>query len=144
MAFFEGYQFQLGSGQTCQHAALYPFRLFWVLQSSYLTSTSFSSGTNSLVTATYTSYTDTTAQACGSTVGTAYTYYIVTVTSSGTTATGRVSTAQGSDGLNSYPCGYMIKLVASSAVVVEYDTDGAILSGLWAMAAAVFALLYLA
>ena len=133
----------MGSGQTCQHGALYAFRLYWVSQSSYSTSTSFSSGTNSLVTATYTSYTDTTPSACGATAGTTYNYYIVTSTSSGVTATGRIPTAQSADGLNSYPCGYMVKLVAASSVVVEYDTDASVSLAFQALMAAFMAMVLL-
>ena len=116
----------MGNAQVCQHGALYAFRLFWVAQSSYATSSSFTSGTNSLVTATYTAYTDSTMAACGTTKGTVYSYYIVTVSSSGTTATGRITTAQSADGLSSNPCGYIVKLTAASNVVVEYDTDSSI------------------
>ena len=118
--FYFGYAFQLSSSGTssCTHNSLYDFQIYWRLS----TDTSYSAGTNSEATVTYTPLSGRSSTCSASASATTYNYYIAT--DSTYTATGYVSTVNGAAGTVGTPCGYALSFsVSSNTVQFEIDTD---------------------
>ena len=141
--YFYGYQFSLAAGASCTHDAYFNFELYWSNDTDYTT------GTSSDATVTYDEYSGvgfTDATCDNGTISTGNSYYAYADTTTGSTATGGLTTQNDVTGDYSMPCGYGLTITAGSAdAYFEYDTNNAMgnmLSGVLAASAVVSYLLF--